>query len=200
MPNRDFVGDIEGLELHGVPVGLWNARQGGVVNVIGAERRVKGYGDSASNGCCLLTSSHFPGLPLNFRSFPWGRWIHHLRYEQLESANQDSLPSLVPHFLAWRPLVLHWPRGLHYSSLIINNKYILRTLAWFPCPGTARWQRETLSRPRNRRWLFLVQRIEVQRRKVALCCRSPPRKARCCGSRRRKGVFWLSGSFLFDFV
>lgn len=48
--NRDFVGDIEGLELHGVPVGLWNARQGGVVNVIGAEPRVKRYDDAASSG------------------------------------------------------------------------------------------------------------------------------------------------------
>ncbi|CAJ0953978.1 unnamed protein product, partial [Mesorhabditis belari] len=37
--NRDFVGDVEGLQMHGVPVGLWNARQGGVVNVVGTERR-----------------------------------------------------------------------------------------------------------------------------------------------------------------
>ncbi|CAJ0584396.1 unnamed protein product, partial [Mesorhabditis spiculigera] len=36
--NRDFVGDVEGLQMHGQPVGLWNARPQGVVQVQGVER------------------------------------------------------------------------------------------------------------------------------------------------------------------
>ncbi|KAJ1373976.1 hypothetical protein KIN20_036551 [Parelaphostrongylus tenuis] len=37
--NRHFVGDIEDLTLHGEPVGLWNAKSGGAVNVRGAAPR-----------------------------------------------------------------------------------------------------------------------------------------------------------------
>uniref|UniRef100_A0A1I7XHB3 Laminin EGF-like domain-containing protein n=1 Tax=Heterorhabditis bacteriophora TaxID=37862 RepID=A0A1I7XHB3_HETBA len=38
IQNRDFEGDIEDLQLHGEPIGLWNAKQAGMVNVHGAKR------------------------------------------------------------------------------------------------------------------------------------------------------------------
>ena len=37
--NRDFVGDIEDVQLHGEPVGLWNAQQAGARKATGARKR-----------------------------------------------------------------------------------------------------------------------------------------------------------------
>lgn len=39
--NRDFVGDIESLKLHGEPIGLWNSREKGNTNVNGAQKKPK---------------------------------------------------------------------------------------------------------------------------------------------------------------
>ncbi|ULT96990.1 hypothetical protein L3Y34_005063 [Caenorhabditis briggsae] len=39
--NRDFVGDIELLKLHGEPIGLWNTKEKGNVNVGGAQKKPK---------------------------------------------------------------------------------------------------------------------------------------------------------------
>ncbi|CAI5448656.1 unnamed protein product [Caenorhabditis angaria] len=44
--NREFVGDIEQLKLHGEPVGLWNSNDNGATNVQGALKRPK-FADSA---------------------------------------------------------------------------------------------------------------------------------------------------------
>ncbi|CAI4221509.1 unnamed protein product [Auanema sp. JU1783] len=51
--NRLFYGDIEELLLHGEPVGLWNARNGGMVNVNGAPRRYRSDGSSSNTGVSL---------------------------------------------------------------------------------------------------------------------------------------------------
>ncbi|CAD6197231.1 unnamed protein product [Caenorhabditis auriculariae] len=47
--NRDFVGDIEGLKLHGEPIGLWNARENGVSRVDGAPKRTKAVGSEEAS-------------------------------------------------------------------------------------------------------------------------------------------------------
>lgn len=41
LHNRDFVGDVEQLKLHGEPIGLWNSRQNGSTNVNGAQKKPK---------------------------------------------------------------------------------------------------------------------------------------------------------------
>ncbi|CAI2351123.1 unnamed protein product [Caenorhabditis sp. 36 PRJEB53466] len=41
LHNREFVGDIEQLKLHGEPIGLWNAREKGNANVNGAQKKPK---------------------------------------------------------------------------------------------------------------------------------------------------------------